>query len=128
MSSNHEKGVSIDTPWRFAPHSQLSDDDPDWIIRGIWYDGYDGDFIVVTFRFCDSPRGWEAKITRWVQRDLAEAHFTHIAKHALGGGCIEGVYLFERETLIKHSGSKFDEYTGEKELPDGRWYHGGQTE
>jgi hypothetical protein len=88
----------------------------------MWYGGEDGWFIVVTFRSCESQLGWEGKIMRFERYEHALAEFERVAVIEVGSlGHQDGVYLFVQHDLRRHSGAKFGEYTGERELPDDRW-------
>ena len=122
MRPYYAQDTSICYPWQFAPWNPLSLDPPSWVKRGMWYGGQSGEWVVVKFTFCDDELGYQGHIDRYEILADAESEFARVENIEAGDwGHYAGVYLFWRHELRKWAGSRFDEYTGERELPDGRW-------
>lgn len=122
MGSYYTKKPTIQVPWHFAPWDNLRESEPSWIIRNMWYEGEDGEMLVVEFSCCDCPCGWQGTITRWESSVHARSHFERIAAEIRTDRSMKvGVYLFWKLQKVDHCGKKFSEYTGLPELPDGRW-------
>ncbi len=106
---------TLDKPWKFPSWDNLKSSEPPCVFWDLSYGNGDGDYIVLSWDFADSPSDYQGNVYRVESLEKAKCLFWSLMIDVAEDRYC-GVYIFYRHEQLSHFGMRFP-----MPLPDGRW-------